>query len=235
MSRVRADISTLRPLLHNHLTFISTHRGRVRFREGAIDVEGDRDFLSHWIPTEENARMPRTVHTVRIVPWSGQEWPERLRRAGLEPAEVLLYMEQPLHPDLPADASDEVIEVIEVTNPTDALAFAHVQCDGFLDRDDPHNTWWRATFERMARKNHNDPNQFFYLGRAEGTPAAVTLVVRTEELYGVYAVATRPEFRRRGFAPHCWPALDSTPSNAAAGASPCRSSKARTPSGSIAP
>jgi ribosomal protein S18 acetylase RimI-like enzyme len=197
MSCTREDANILRPLLDNHLAFISTHRGKVRFGSDAIDVAGDEDFLSCWIPTDENASVPTAAHTVRTVPWSGPEWPQRLHAEGLEPAEVLLYMEKPLRSHIPAGAPGGVIEV---ASPAEALAFAAAQGGGFLEQDDAHSAWWRATFERMALKNYSNSSQFFYLIRAEETPAAVTLVVRTKGVFGIYAVATRPEFRGRGFA-----------------------------------
>jgi GNAT superfamily N-acetyltransferase len=197
MSRPAMDTSTDWPLLTNHLAFISKHRGRVRYEDDAIDVMGDEDFLSCWIPTQQNARMPEAAHTVRTVPGSGPRWPQRLSAEGFNPAEVLLYMETPLNAKTLVGAGDGVIEV---ASRTDALAFAKVQGDGFLEQDDMHNTWWRTTFERMALKNYGDPNQHFYLARAGGVAAAVTLVVRTRGVFGIYAVATRPQFRGRGFA-----------------------------------
>lgn len=197
MSRTREDAGTLRPLLDNHLAFLATHRGKVTFRDDAVDIVGDEDFLSCWIPTAAEAQLPAAAHAVRTVPWSGPGWPERLRAEGFAPAEVLLYMEMSPRLDVPAGAP---VTVIEVDSPADALAFAAAQGGGFLDPDDPRYGWWQDTFERMALRNYPDPDQCFYLVRAEGIPAAVTLVLRTGTVFGVYAVATRPEFRGRGYA-----------------------------------
>lgn len=190
------DIDILQPLLANHLTFIATHRGAVHYRDDAIDVVGDAEFLSCWIPIGTNANLPTTTRVVRTVPWGGEGWPERLRASGFEAAEVLLYMEAPLRPAATGGVLDDVIEV---ASPGDALAFAEAQAGGFLDQDDEHNPWWRETFQRMALKNFPDLDQFFYLIRVDEAPAAVALVVRTNTLFGIYAVTTRPEFRRRGF------------------------------------
>jgi GNAT superfamily N-acetyltransferase len=192
---------TLQPLLDNHLSFIAHHRGEVQYQERSIAVLGDADFLSCWIPTDESAIPPDVTRTVRTVPWSGGSWPARLCANGFEPAEVLHYMEASVARRTRFNIVDDGVdnEVVSVASPEDALAFAEAQSGGFLEQTDEHAAWWRATFAQRALKNYGDPNQYFCLIRAEGDPAAVALGVRTDTVFGVYAVATRPEFRRRGF------------------------------------
>ncbi|WP_163509066.1 GNAT family N-acetyltransferase [Fodinicola acaciae] len=182
-----------RPLLDNHLAFLARHRGQVRQLAGAVEVVGEKDFLSCWIPTSDTAELPEAAHTVRLVPWSGPDWPERLRERGYEPSGALSYMVSPLRAE-PASGP-----VAEVTTAADARAFAEAQAAGFLEEEEPDDAWWRDAFTRMALKNYADPDQSFYLIRAGELPAAVTLVVRTQTVFGIYAVATRPEFRNRGY------------------------------------
>jgi GNAT superfamily N-acetyltransferase len=194
-------VDILQPLLDNHLAFIAHHRGEVHYQESAIVVLGDADFLSCWIPTDDSAIVPDAVHTVRTVPWSGRVWPAQLHAYGFEPAEVLHYMEAPVRQELLSNTARGVIdaEVIQVASRDDAFAFADAQAGGFLEQSDEHSAWWRLTFEQMALKNYTDSAQFFYFIRAEGVPAAVALGLRTDKVFGIYAVATRPEFRGRGF------------------------------------
>lgn len=76
--------------------------------------------------------------------------------------------------------------------------FSDVQSRGFLSPSEALEPLY--TFLHDAnRKNLNHPNQIFYIGYLDGVPVAVTLLVIHEGTAGIYAVATLPEFRRRGF------------------------------------
>src|SRR6185369_3460870 len=52
----------------------------------------------------------------------------------------------------------------------------------------------------LAVRNYPAPDQSLYLLRVAGDPASVTLVLRTGDVFGVYAVATKPAYRGRGLA-----------------------------------
>ncbi|TCC50761.1 N-acetyltransferase [Kribbella capetownensis] len=180
-------------LLDNHLAFLAAHRGEVRRSAAAIEVVGEAKEFSAWIPLTGEAELPEGTATVRLVPWSGAGWEERLSAAGFEPAEVLVHMEAPPGPvdgkPLPAIQSDE-----------DARAFAEVQGAAFLDDDDPDIEWWRAMLREKAVKNYSAPEQSLYVLRVDGDPASVTLVLRSGPVTGIYAVATKPMYRGRGLA-----------------------------------
>jgi len=76
--------------------------------------------------------------------------------------------------------------------------FAAVQAAGFATGERASDDWWGAYFVEQARKNITHPAQRFYLGSLDGETVTCTLVVRTPGISGVYAVATRPQHRRRG-------------------------------------
>ncbi|MEJ1105607.1 MULTISPECIES: GNAT family N-acetyltransferase [unclassified Kribbella] len=180
-------------LLDNHLAFLAAHRGEVRRADAGIEVVGEDDFFSCWIPLTAAAEIPDGISAVRLVPWSGYGWEQRLTAAGFEPAEVLVHMESTDEPDQsdPLDA---------VSTDEDAVAFAEVQAAAFLGEDDPDIGWWRQKLREMALHNYANPDQSFYLLRVDGDPASITLVFRTGEVYGIYAVATKPAYRGRGLA-----------------------------------
>lgn len=197
----RGQAGTWWPLFENHLAFLATHRGAIRSYDDAVDVVGDADFLSCWIPLEAGAAIPATARTVWAVPWSGDGWSERLHQAGFQAAGALAYLEAPLSTDTTdAPPTDPSTDIVEVTSHQEALDFAAVQSAGFLEEPSPHDTWWRKTFTDVAAKNYGDSDQLFYLLRVDGVPAAVTVVVRSGDVFGVYAVTTRPEYRGRGYA-----------------------------------
>jgi hypothetical protein len=61
-------------LLGNHLAFLAAHRGEVRRSVAGIEVVGDSDEFSAWIPLTVDTEIPSGATTVRLVPWSGDGW-----------------------------------------------------------------------------------------------------------------------------------------------------------------
>ncbi|MEU4291463.1 GNAT family N-acetyltransferase [Kribbella sp. NPDC026596] len=180
-------------LLDNHLAFLAAHRGEVRRSAAGIEVVGESAEFSAWIPLDPSAELPPGTTTVRLVPWSGAGWEQRLTAAGFESAEVLVHMEVPVE-------AVEGESMAAISTDDDAAAFAEVQAAAFLDEDEPDYEWWRRMLVEMAVKNYRSPDQSLYLVRVDGDPASVTLVLRTGPVFGVYAVATKPAYRGRGLA-----------------------------------
>ena len=89
-------------LLDNHLAFLAAHRGEVRRSATGIELVGESAEFSAWIPLSPSAELPAGTATVRLVPWSGEGWEERLTVAGFLPAEVLVHMEAPVEPTVDA-------------------------------------------------------------------------------------------------------------------------------------
>ncbi len=127
-------------LLDNHLAFLAAHRGAVRRSAAGIEVVGESAEFSAWIPLSPSAELPAGTATVRLVPWSGEGWEERLTAAGFQPAEVLVHMEAPVEPTVDAPVAG-VVAAIETDE--DAAGFAEVQSAAFLDEDEPDYDWWR--------------------------------------------------------------------------------------------
>jgi GNAT superfamily N-acetyltransferase len=180
-------------LLDNHLAFLAAHRGEVRRSADAVEVVGESDEFSAWIPLSPDAVLPDHVAAVRLVPWSGAGWEARLAAAGFEAAEVLVHLEAPVE----AVAGEPVAAI---ASDEDALGFAEVQSAAFLEVGEPDYDWWRKMFAERALQNYRAPEQSLYLLRVDGEPASTTLVLRTGLVVGVYAVATKPKYRSRGLA-----------------------------------
>lgn len=180
-------------LIDNHLAFLAAHRGSVRRSADAIEVVGESEEFSAWMPLTADVEIPAGVRTVRLVPASGAGWEERLAAAGFKAAEVLVHMEAP--------AGSAVGEpVAAIGSEADAVGFAEVQSAAFLEVGEPDYDWWQQMFLEQALRNYREPNQSLYLLRVDGDPASITLVLRTGTVAGVYAVATKPQYRGRGLA-----------------------------------
>ena len=184
-------------LLQNHLQFIRTHRCAVAEDVRGASITGDTPGFPLWIPYQRSAELPDGCTAVRLVPWSGEDWAPTLSAVGFDPAEELSYMElsRPMETPKPLDAGFEIVALHDIGQ---AAEFAQVQAAGFLAEQDAEVEWWRECFLAMARRNVENRDQTFYLCRVDGVGAAVLLVVRTADVAGIYAVATKPEMRNRG-------------------------------------
>jgi GNAT superfamily N-acetyltransferase len=87
-----------------------------------------------------------------------------------------------------------------VSNDAAAITFADVQLAGFLEPDDPTRQLWHWVFEAAARRVFCRSDHRLYVVTAAGRPSAVGLLVFAAGIAGLYAVATRPEMRKRGLA-----------------------------------
>ncbi|MCP2328654.1 GNAT superfamily N-acetyltransferase [Hamadaea flava] len=192
---------TFSALVENHFAFMGAQRGDLHRKGAAIELVGRADFLSWWAPLIADVEVPPEATTVRLFPWSDESWPPRLADLGFRMSSELSYLDCPVRPGTAATLPDGVtIEV--VASDADVDAFATVQTAGFAEPADTDEdlAWWREFLIEEARRNSTDPAQTFYVLRADGVPAAVSLTVVTDGVCGVYGVATSPEFRRRGYA-----------------------------------
>jgi GNAT superfamily N-acetyltransferase len=184
-------------LFANHLLFMATHRGSVRLEDLDFHIQGPAPSLVSFVPGSPDSAVPENCPAVRLAPWSGGEaWDDRLEAQGYARAEALAYMElgdsnRPL-------TSADGIEVEVAQDARAAEAFAAIQAAGFATGDASIDDWWGPYFTDQARKNYNHPAQVFYLGRTEDQFVTCTLIVRTPGVSGIYAVATKPDFRKRG-------------------------------------
>jgi GNAT superfamily N-acetyltransferase len=181
----------------NHLQFLAKHRGSVRRTAEGIIVDSEADGFSSWSPIEESSSIPFDCPAIRIPPWIGAGFGEKARSEGFKAGETLVYMD--LSCAISPAGSPAGLEIQEARSEAGALAFADVQAEGFAIGDPAVDSWWARFFSKAALKNFEDPTQTFYLGFHHEVAVACLLLVRSAETAGIYAVATRPAFRRKGF------------------------------------
>ena len=186
-------------LFRNHLSFFRLHRGDFFVAPDAVYIVAEAPGVTSWVPLSDAAERPADFDAVRLIPESGDEWPDRLQEAGFQPAESLSYQEFALDRQLTPRAERGDYEVHVASSPDDAQAFAEVQSAAFLEGGDgAEDRWWREFFPWAALRNYVDSNQDLLMIREDGTAVAVLLLVYDEDVAGIYAVATRPEYRNRG-------------------------------------
>jgi GNAT superfamily N-acetyltransferase len=179
----------------NHLAFMDRHRGGLVQDRAGVEAIGPNAELTSWIPAADDSPLPPRCRAVRLAPWSGRGWTERLTAAGFSPAEKLSYMAVAR----PIESLETGVSIRRGSTKADAHAFAQVQSEGFLVGQSESNDWWREYFVENALRNIADPDQDFLLAGPEGRPVACMLVLRASGAHGIYAVATRPAERRQGY------------------------------------
>lgn len=175
-------------LLENHLEFLATHRGKVTRLADAFSVESERpEFTYAILKRAGDHELLKRFDRMQLLP--GETWNDPRFKKGFS----LSYM---TFEGAPWKRNPE-IEVKKATNPADIAVFTHVQAAGFNQKPEDYDRWhpWLLA---ANQRNLGRRGQAFYIGYVDGKPVGTTLIVHTEGLAGIYAVATLPEFRKRG-------------------------------------
>ncbi|MDR3614375.1 MAG: GNAT family N-acetyltransferase [Candidatus Obscuribacterales bacterium] len=185
-----------RQLLQNHESFLQTHRGTIDKLGTTLVLKSSKpefNFLILGAELDAEALLD-DFDTAYVLPW-GRRWEESLQKRGYKETTALTYME------LQADPSDwQVCPQLEIrcaTTLNDIDCFSEVQVCGFLPSEELRANW-RLLLNEANHRNLKNPMQDFFIGYLCGKAVGVCLLVRTGEVAGIYAVATLPEFRKRG-------------------------------------
>lgn len=187
-------------LIENHLEFLATHRGSITNVPGASLVTSTAPgftcaVLRATLSEDELDAILRSFGTVRTVPGGEPNEPLLVAR-GFAPGSAYVYMELPEDQRAPAGLHPALR--IEVARDAARMAdFTRVQVEGFVDDPGQRPTWERILGDANLRNVGHD-GQIFYVGYVDDEPVGVTLLVLTSGVAGIYAVATRPAFRRSG-------------------------------------
>jgi ribosomal protein S18 acetylase RimI-like enzyme len=183
-----------RRLLENHHAFTARHRGAVLREEGIVRWESASEAFSCVLLESASAAASVEARAVRTFPWSSGAAPE-LGRRGYEQVGCLRYMV--LARTLRAHRTVD-LDVRRATREIELAGFSYVQSHGFVAAGEPVEPLY-AFLHEANRRNLHDPAQTFFVGYLDRAPAAVTLLLVHDGIAGIYAVATLPGLRRRGF------------------------------------
>lgn len=190
------NLQIQKELLENHLSFSSYHRGKVTRRNGAIHIESSHPAFQ--VVISENAtnltEMLENYNQVRLLPWSKMKAQE-LEAIGLKSSYTLAYMT--LETGSISGRAMEDLEIQIVSDEKNMDIFTEIQTKGFLNEGESYEDWY-TWLRKYNHANLRAANQLFYIGFIKGKPAGVTLLLITEKIAGIYAVATLPEYRKQG-------------------------------------
>ncbi|MGE3682214.1 MAG: GNAT family N-acetyltransferase [Bdellovibrionales bacterium] len=183
-------------LLENHLAFLASHRGRIRRQGTLIFVESERREFTYTL-LGRGARMehlPETGLVVQHFHWTEIQ-AEELCRQGFAFTQGLSYMT--LQGELPASPVHSELIVKRVNTQVAMDDFSQVQSRGFNETQETHEYWY-PWLKAANDKNLLNPNQIFYVGYLKGEPVSTVLAVFEGDTAGIYAVATLPQYRKKG-------------------------------------
>jgi GNAT superfamily N-acetyltransferase len=183
-------------LFGNHESFLQTHRGTIEKQGSTLVLKSSKSEFNYLIlGSDLDAEvLLDDFNTAHVLPWSGQ-WKDALQKKGYKEITGLTYMELQADP-----LSWQVCPQLEIRRATtldDIDCFSEVQVCGFLPSEELRVTW-RSLLNEANRSNLKNPMQDFFVGYLNGSVVGVCLLVRTGDVAGIYAVATLPDFRKRG-------------------------------------
>ena len=187
-----------RALLENHLAFLDAHRGTVTRRSKLAWVTSDNaDFnyaiLLRGTRAASARRMLERFGSVHLL-GDSPRLEALVNAGGFQRTGGLSYMV--LDGD-PRGEPNPRLAIETASDEAGMATFSDVQLRGFIQNAEVQAKWqpWllAANLRNLARAD-----QSFFIGRIDGRPAGVLLLVTHGATAGIYAVATLPEFRKQG-------------------------------------
>lgn len=178
-------------LVENHLYFLSTHRGRRETTPVAEYIHSDMFFFNIAIPSK--AGNIKTIPSDFLI-YAYDFIPGKII-GDLKHFTKLSYMALTEYDNI--KTVDENVLIKKAETEKDMEDFSFAQAKGFAMMEEDLDDWYPWLLKQNM-KNLNKENQSFYLGYINDKPVATGLCITHENIAGIYAVATIPEFRKQG-------------------------------------
>jgi GNAT superfamily N-acetyltransferase len=152
---------------------------------GRLEGRIEETFTRHGVPwhlTTSSATTPSFGRLIRD---------HRLSQHLVHPAFVWAPLPEAA-PPLPRG-----LEIAPVRTLEEMRSFVRILIEGFGEASGVFDRWLD---EATATSRPGSVTRGLYLGCVDGQPACTASRITTGDIAGIYAVATLPEFRRRGFA-----------------------------------
>lgn len=180
-------------LIQHHLCFLKQNRGvhksfknvevivskRKEFNisfvlDKIFDLKMESDFL--YIPDESNIFPKPTYFLVNNITYMTASF-EVVKKWSENPS----------------------IQVKKVERLDELEAFSEVQVRGFNESEEAYLDWF-PWLQEMNIQGFGFENQHYFVAYLDEVPVGVCLIVEDEEIYGLYAIATNPKYRKQGVA-----------------------------------
>ncbi|MDX1271475.1 GNAT family N-acetyltransferase [Bizionia paragorgiae] len=180
-------------LLNNHICFLKQNRGTLSFENKNIRISSPFKTYSITIVVHEQ-ETTCTSEYVFLPNWSTNTNPLTHYNKDYDLTYMLGDSEQVKnwseHPNL---------LIKQVKTQADIDLFSQVQASGFCETEAIYNRW----FPFLKQKNDEGllyKNQYYFMASINKQTVATCLIVDSDSVYGIYGVATAPQFRKQGIA-----------------------------------
>jgi len=182
-----------RTLLEHHLYFLSTHRGNRESLEQIEFIHSDKPSFNIAFPfSAESITTIGSMFHIYLPDWINAD--EKILK-GWEKTGSITYM---IHSnkDMLWKINNKTV-IKKAATKEDTEDFSLIQGKGFCQTEDDFKEWHPWMSEKNIT-NISDINQRFYVGYYDEKPLGVCLSIIHNNIIGVYAVATLPEYRKQG-------------------------------------
>jgi GNAT superfamily N-acetyltransferase len=183
-------------LLENYIRFMEYFRGAVQRHGDRLEVRSDRKEFTMLFPLKglTRAELLEFPGSVITLPWVEAAAEQSIQESGLSKKGEYVFMSKPV---TSSQASGEFhLRLGETVR--DIENFSLVQGRGFLESEAAFKDWQPWLQSANLRNIKNDDCKFL-LAESEGEIRSVSLLVEAKDSCGIYAVATPPEHRKKGF------------------------------------
>lgn len=180
-------------ILENHINFLSNHRG-IREELGSIEfINSEKAPYNIAFPLSNEAIDEISKNYTTYLPqWISinEQMISKYKKLGSLTYMVLTDKNSEF------EINKEII-IKRSASLSDIEDFSIVQGKAFCEEEEEFNEWYPWMREKNI-KNLNDNTQNFYVAYEDGKPVGVTLSIYHKNIAGIYAVATLPEYRKKG-------------------------------------
>ncbi len=187
-------------LLNHHLCFLEQNRGsrRVEVKNEIISSDKDSFNITFFLDNSEDfTRVNIGSRMIYLPSWINNK-DKLLAKNKYSKTGSLTYMSANSSVLKKWKFNDD-ITIKKVTNNSDLEIFSTVQSKGFCETDEVFNEW-HPWLRNKNFEGYEFKNQFFFIASINEEPVGVCLLIENEGIYGIYAVATHPKFRKKGVA-----------------------------------
>lgn len=182
-----------RKLLEHHIHFLSKHRGNRESFEQVEFVHSDKVAFNIAFPfSSESIEKISSLFHIYLPDWILAKKQTGLARKKTGSITYMTFSELENN-----WKTNKKIVVNKSVTLSDMEDFSLVQGKGFCETEDVFDEWYPWMREKNI-SNLNDNNQSFYVAYENEKPVGVCLCIYHNNMAGIYAVATLPEYRKLG-------------------------------------
>lgn len=180
-------------LIQHHLCFLRQNRGRHQSFKNIETLVSQRTEFNISIILDKNFNLELDSEFL-YIPDESDIIPENTYAL----VNNITYMTASSEVVGEWDENSSIL-VKKVENLDDLEVFSEVQVRGFNETEEAYSDWY-PWLRVMNVEGFDYENQHYFIAYIDEVPVGVCLIVEDEEIYGLYAIATNPNYRKQGVA-----------------------------------